>query len=205
MNLKKLIDITSQFYENFIKIAKTSKARYFLYFFSFLESIVIPLPTDPLLIACVLANTKKWIKICFFTTISSVLGGILGWYLGSLAGSHLNDLISLIPSFIKSDNLIAKFNLVSQKFNQVGVLLILIGAFTPLPFKIISILSGFFSFEIISFIFLAFIGRSSRFFIIGCMTKYRKNYKIFLSLLSLLLFLIFFAYVMLNFDWKYFE
>ena len=203
MNLKKLFNLTNHFYKSFIKIAKTSKARNFLYCFSFFESIVIPLPTDPLLIACVLANTKKWIKICFFTTITSVLGGVIGWYLGSLAGSHLNDLISLIPNFIKSDNLIFKINLVSQKFNEVGVLLVLIGAFTPLPFKIISILSGFFSFELITFIFLAFIGRSSRFFIIGSMTKYRKNYKIFLSLLSLLLFLIFFAYIMLNFDWNY--
>ncbi len=63
--------------------ADSRMARLSLYLFSFFESIIIPIPTDPLLAGCVLARKDKWLEIALFTAASSVIGGAVGWYLGA--------------------------------------------------------------------------------------------------------------------------
>ena len=49
----------------------------FLYIFSALESIIIPVPVDPYLAACVLARSKDWVRISLFTALASVMGGAI--------------------------------------------------------------------------------------------------------------------------------
>ena len=66
--------------------AGSRKARMGLYFFSALESIIIPIPTDPLMAACVYATPKRWWQIAFLTASYSVLGGLIGWGIGWFFG-----------------------------------------------------------------------------------------------------------------------
>ncbi len=195
----KLIHHFKSFYNNFIRIAETSKSRIFLYLFSFFESIIIPIPTDPLMIACILAKPKKWLKICFYTSIFSVFGGICGWFIGFIVGDQIIDIIKILPEFLKTENLVSKFDKVSAKFNELGIILVLIGAFTPLPFKVIAVSSGLFGYGLLNFVFFSLIGRSLRFFIIGSMTRHRKDYKKVIFLLSIFLFFILFSYIILNY------
>ena len=79
---------------NFIKQNANSRhARLGLYFFSVLESVVIPVPTDPLLAACVYATPKKWWQIAMITAIYSVIGGVIGWIIGWFFGDFVNFLL----------------------------------------------------------------------------------------------------------------
>ncbi len=65
-----------------ISLAGTKTAQKLLYFLSFLESVIFPLPIDPLLCACVVAKPKKVLQLATLTLFFSVAGGVLGWLIG---------------------------------------------------------------------------------------------------------------------------
>ena len=73
--------------------ANSREARIGLYFFSALESIIIPIPTDPLMAACVYAAPKRWWKIAILTASCSVLGGLIGWGIGWFFGDFISFLL----------------------------------------------------------------------------------------------------------------
>ena len=75
--------------------AGTLKARLGLYFLTALESILFPIPIDPLLAACVFARSDKWISIAVLTTFWSVVGGGIGWYLGFAMQGFVSDMLQL--------------------------------------------------------------------------------------------------------------
>ena len=70
--------------------ANSREARMGLYFFSALESIIIPIPTDPLMAACIYAAPKRWWQIAFLTASFSVLGGLIGWGVGWFFGDFIS-------------------------------------------------------------------------------------------------------------------
>ena len=65
-----------------IKISDNKKSLNFLAIFSFLESIIIPIPPDVFLIPITLTKRYKWFYLGIFTTFFSILGGILGYIIG---------------------------------------------------------------------------------------------------------------------------
>ena len=65
-----------------IRVAATRLAVLGLYIFAALESIIIPIPADPLLVATVLAQPKRWRQLALGCTLASVIGGVVGWALG---------------------------------------------------------------------------------------------------------------------------
>ena len=139
-------------------------ARLSLYLFSFFESIIIPIPTDPLLAGCVLARKDKWLEIALFTAASSVIGGAVGWYLGAYLTSFVSDMLQYLPHQIASE---AKFFAVSDAFNRLGIVLVLIGAFTPLPYKLFTITAGAFQLNFATFLLVSLLSRSARFFLVA--------------------------------------
>lgn len=163
--------------------ASTQRARWGLYFYSALESIILPVPTDPLLAACVYAAPKRWWKIAIWTAIYSVLGGLIGWGLGWFMG----DLVSFM---LQNDSIpflsARKFEAVSNGFSEHGLLLVLLGAFTPLPFKLVTITAGLFQFGVLPFIISALIGRSVRFLLIAGLIKHHQNPKILILISSII-------------------
>lgn len=175
--------------------ADSQMARLSLYLFSFFESIIIPIPTDPLLAGCVLARKDKWLEIALFTAASSVIGGAVGWYLGAYLTSFVSDMLQYLPHQIASE---AKFSAVSDAFNRLGIVLVLIGAFTPLPYKVIAISAGLFGYGLLPFILCSVIGRTARFCIIANMTAQYQNPKKVIMLGSLLLALIAVGFFMLG-------
>ena len=126
-----------------LKHADSPMARGGLYMFSFLESIIIPLPTDPILMGCVIAARHKWLSICLFTALASVAGGAVGWILGAYLAPFVSDMLQLLPHQIASEE---KFTSVSEAFNSIGIILVLSGPLTPLPYKVIAISAGLFGF-----------------------------------------------------------
>ena len=158
--------LNSTFLEKLIEQSKSLFARILLYFLSFIEAIFFPIPVDPLLAILVLNNKEKYIKLTLFCTLASVAGGLVGWFLGYILGNEIEIIFSLIPGINMES-----FNDVEIAFNNHGNLIIFLGAFTPLPFKIISVTSGVFQVNILLFFIMSLIGRGLRFFIISFVVK----------------------------------
>ena len=154
-----------------IEKAKLNAAKPFadkvLGFISLIESIIFPIPVDPFLAGLTLAVPKKAFKFALFCTIGSVIGGLIGWVLGYFIGPSIENILLNIPWFTE-----AKFNAVKSAFNENGMLIIFLGAFTPLPYKIITITSGMAGTNIIGFILISLLGRGIRFFIVAYFTKF---------------------------------
>ena len=154
-----------------IEKAKTNAvkplAEKVLGFISMIESIIFPLPVDPFLAALTLAVPRKAFRFTFICTIGSVIGGIIGWFLGYLIGPSIENLFLYFPWFTEE-----KFNAVKFAYKENGMLIIFLGAFTPLPYKIITITSGIAEVNIITFVLMSILGRGIRFFIVAYLVKF---------------------------------
>ena len=163
LNVKTNIDLLI---EKAKQNAAKSIAEKIVGFISLIESIIFPIPVDPFLAGLTLAAPKKAFKFALFCTIGSVIGGVVGWLLGYFIGPSIENVLLNIPWFTNE-----KFNAVKSAYNENGMLIIFLGAFTPLPYKIITITSGMAGINVIGFILMSLIGRGIRFFIVAYLTK----------------------------------
>ncbi len=156
---------------NLIKKAKMNAVKPLadkvLGFISMIESIIFPLPVDPFLAGLTFAVPSKAFRFAFICTIGSVVGGVIGWLLGYLIGPSIEDLFLYFPWFTEE-----KFNAVKFAYKDNGMLIIFLGAFTPLPYKIITITSGIAEVNIFAFILMSILGRGTRFFIVAYLVKF---------------------------------
>ena len=136
-------------------------------FISMIESIIFPLPVDPFLAGLTLAVPSKAFRFALICTIGSVIGGVIGWLLGYLIGPSIENLFLYFPWFTEE-----KFNAVKFAYKENGMLIIFLGAFTPLPYKIITITSGIAEVNIIAFVLMSIFGRGIRFFIVAYLVKF---------------------------------
>lgn len=175
------MSVFTRAYHRAMATAGTQFARVFLYVFSFFESIIIPIPTDPLLGACVLAKPEKWKQIAVLCALWSVAGGAFGWYLGAFSTDYVLALIDQLPHAVMNEE---KFAAVAEAFQKLGLPLVLIGAFTPLPFKVIAISAGLFGYPLVPFIMVATIGRIARFLLVAAMVRYHRNGRLLTALIT---------------------
>ena len=138
-----------------------------LAFISLIESIIFPIPVDPLLAGLTLAAPQKAFRFALVCTAGSVVGGVIGWLLGFFMGPSIESIFLQIPWFTEE-----KFSAVQNAYKENGMLLIFLGAFTPLPYKIITITSGVASINIFVFILMSIVGRGIRFFIVAYLVKF---------------------------------
>ena len=136
-------------------------------FISLLESIIFPIPVDPFLAGLTLAAPKKALKFALFCTLGSLIGGVVGWFLGYFVGPSIENILLNIPWFTDE-----KFMSVKSAYNENGMLIIFLGAFTPLPYKIITITSGMAGINIFGFVLMSLLGRGIRFFMVAYLTKF---------------------------------
>ena len=156
---------------NLIEKAKISAnqpiAEKILGLISAIESIFFPIPVDPFLGALTLAAPQKFIRFAVICTIFSVLGGLIGWLIGYLIGPSIENFLVHIPWFSEE-----KFTAVKSAYKNNGMLIIFLGAFTPLPYKIITLTSGIAEVNIFAFLIMSILGRGIRFFIVAFLVKY---------------------------------
>ena len=149
-----LLNKTSQFTE--------SKIAYpFIFILCFTESIIFPFPQEIFMIPMMASNKERIFKIAGFALLGSLLGAIvaylIGLYLFESIGRYILDLYNLNESFLNFSDQVANY----------GFIYVFIGGFTPVPFKLLTITSGFVHFNIIYFIIISILTRGSRFFIIA--------------------------------------
>lgn len=124
---------------------------------AFTESIVFPIPPDPLLIGMSFLNPNAALLFAAVTTIASVAGAVVGRWLGKRLGRPILD------RFISAD----KVDKVEAMFIRYGAWAILIAAITPIPYKVFAITAGVMHMPQTPFIIASLIGRGARMFLIG--------------------------------------
>lgn len=151
---RKLYDWTSHW-------AKTKRAPYALFGIAFAESSFFPIPPDVLLIAMVIKDKKKWFRNAFICTLGSVLGALLGYLIGwsfyEAIGKPIVDMYHMQ----------AAVDIIERKFSENAFLTIFTAAFTPIPYKAITISAGLFKISLSVLVFASIVGRAGRFFLVA--------------------------------------
>jgi membrane protein YqaA with SNARE-associated domain len=143
---------------------------------SFAESSFFPIPPDVLLVPMALANPKRAWLLAGLCTIASVTGGLLGYAIGAL----LYDTIGqwLISLYGGGDDVEA----FRRAYAEWGGLVILIKGLTPIPYKIVTIASGFTGYNLLWFTILSLITRAGRFFLMALLLqRYGEPVRIFIE------------------------
>jgi membrane protein YqaA with SNARE-associated domain len=162
----------------------------------FLESIVFPFPQEVFMIPMMASDRDRIFKIAWFALLGSLLGAIaayfIGMYLFESIGMYILNLYGLYETFTNFSNQVSEY----------GFLYVFVGGFTPVPFKIVTLSSGFIGINFLIFIAASIISRSIRFFLIGyiiwkfgedIMKSFEKRLNTYL-----ILFLIFISFIIIS-------
>jgi len=143
------------------KFTKSRLAYPFIFVLCFLESIVFPFPQEVFMIPMMASDRDRIFKIAWFALLGSLFGAIaayfIGMYLFESIGMYILNLYDLNEAFSNFSDQVSEF----------GFIYVFIGGFTPVPFKIVTLSSGFIGINFLIFITASIISRSVRFFLIG--------------------------------------
>ena len=152
-------------YNKTIQLAGNKNSKFFLGGISFIESFIFPIPPDVIIIPMTIARPSKWMKIALIATIGSVLGAILGYFIGYIFFNEIG--IKIFELYGVDNASFLKDKVASEGGVIAWMTLLAIAGFTPVPFKLLTITSGFVHFNIFYFIVVAFLTRGLRFFLIA--------------------------------------
>ena len=144
-------------------------ANFALAFVSFIESSFFPIPPDVMIIPMVIAKKQHFIKIALIATIFSVLGGLFGYLIGYIFFNEIGFKIFQLYGYENVYVLKEMFSTKEGMFSWFGLLFV--AGFTPLPFKILTITSGFIHYNIFVFILTCVFTRGLRFLLVAFLTN----------------------------------
>jgi membrane protein YqaA with SNARE-associated domain len=159
--LKAPLKFLRRLYDWTIHWAKTPKAPVALFSIAFIESSFFPIPPDVLLIAMTMAQPKKWLRYATICTIGSVSGAFLGYLIGWSLYASVGKMI------VDTYHLQNVMELVGRKYQENAFLTVFTAAFTPIPYKVITIAAGLFKIPLMTLAVASLIGRAGRFFLVA--------------------------------------
>lgn len=132
-----------------------------LFWVSFIESSIFPIPPDVMLMPMVLANRLKAWTYASIATVGSVLGGVAGY----LIGLFLFDLVGrfVLEVYGYAD----KFEHFANQYNEYGALIVFFFGVTPFPYKVITIASGVTELNLLVFVIASVLSRGLRFYLVS--------------------------------------
>ena len=152
-------------YQKCLDFAGHKSSKYYLAIVSFIESSFFPIPPDIMVIPMVISKKSDFLKIFLIATIFSVLGGIFGYLIGAL----FFDIGMQIMIFYGYEDQVKylKDSLTQGNGFYTWLGILFLAGFTPLPYKVFTIVSGLISFNLMVFILISIISRGLRFFIVS--------------------------------------
>ena len=148
-------------YDWCIAAAYKPYAKWLMGSVSFVESSFFPVPPDVMLIPMSLARPDKAYSYAWLCTWTSVLGGVMGYAIGALLYDSVG--MWLIGLYGYGD----KVEAFREAYNKWGALIILLKGLTPIPYKIVTITSGFTGYNLLLFVVLSILTRGARFFFLA--------------------------------------
>ena len=134
---------------------------------SCIEAIFFPIPPDVLLIALVLGARERWFKLALVCTSASVLGGLVGYWVGAVLWSSLAEsFYQWVPGFTE-----AKFEKIQGLYQSYDFWVVFTAGFTPIPFKVITVSAGACAINLPIFIIASLVSRGARFFLVAWLLK----------------------------------
>ena len=152
-------------YKKCLNLAAHKSSKYYLAAVSFIESSFFPIPPDVMVVPMVISKKNDFFKIFLITTIFSVLGGILAYFIGAFFYEFGMEVMTFYG--YEKKLIILKNNLINSEGFYAWLGILFLAGFTPLPYKVFTIASGLIGFNIIIFILISFISRGLRFFIVS--------------------------------------
>ena len=152
-------------YKKCLDLAGHQSSKYYLAIVSFIESSFFPIPPDVMVIPMVISKKNDFFKIFLITTIFSVMGGILGY----LIGTFFFEFGTQIMSFYGYEDKLSKIkeSLLNSDGFYAWLGILFLAGFTPLPYKVFTIASGLINFNFLIFVLISLISRGLRFFIVS--------------------------------------
>ena len=152
-------------YNKTIKLAGHKKSKSILGFISFIESFIFPIPPDVLIIPMTIARKQEWLRIGLIATLGSLLGACLGYLIGYVFFNEIG--LRIFEIYGVDDASFLKDKVSSEGGVIAWITLLAIAGFSPVPFKLLTITSGFIHFNLFYFVIICLITRGSRFFLIA--------------------------------------
>ncbi len=153
-------------YERAMRWARHRHAPWYLGGMSFAESSFFPIPPDVMLAPMCLAQPSNAWRFATITTLTSVLGGIMGYFIGAYG-------FTLIEPWLQGqDRYWAAYQQAIDFFNQWGVLAVFIAGFSPIPYKVFTIAAGVLSMALLPFTLASLVGRGARFFLVAGLMRW---------------------------------
>ena len=169
------MDIFKKLYNWVLNLSNNKNSNYSISLLSLSESFFFPIPPDVLLIPLCLGNRKKALYFAFLCSISSIIGGIIGYFIGKtlwwyIPGVEYSSMANLFFDYVPgltNDS----FNHIKSLYDTWDFWIVFTAGFTPIPFKLITISSGTFNINFTMFVVASIISRSARFFLIAFLIR----------------------------------
>lgn len=153
-------------YIRVLKWAEHKNAEAVLAVLTFFEAIFFPIPPDVMLAPMSLSRPDKAWWFATLTTVTSIFGGVVGFYLGWFAFDSYFEPLLIELGY---EN---KLSHITQWFNQYGIWVVLISGFSPIPYKFFTLTAGALNMAIVPFIVTSFIGRAARFYLVAGLMRW---------------------------------
>ncbi len=154
-------------------VEKALKSRFsliILCLWSYTEAFIFPIPPDPFLITLILVNRNRFLLYISLCAIFSILGGITGYYIGFVfweeIGIHITEYLALTTHV----------NDFKELYNTNGSLAVFVAGVSPIPYKLVTLLSGISGMNFLYFCVFSILSRGLRFFLVGLLVYYFGNW-----------------------------
>jgi membrane protein YqaA with SNARE-associated domain len=155
------LDMNNSLYSRVRSLAEGPHAERALAAVAFAESSFFPIPPDVLLAPMALANPRRAWRYALIATVASVVGGMLGYAIGALLYGTIGQWLINLYGYG------AKMEALKQTYAQWGWLVILVKGATPIPYKLVTIVSGLLGYNFPLFVALSAVTRGVRFFLVA--------------------------------------
>lgn len=175
-------------YDWTIRLADHPRSLWALGAVSFVESSFFPIPPDVLMIPMIIARPSRAWLIATIALVTSVLGGLFGYYIGWAMWDSVGR--PILEFYGKAE----AAGIFAERFNAYGAWAVLIAGVTPFPFKVITIVSGWTGLSLPVFVISAIVARGLRFFVVaGLLWKFGPPIRDFIERRLGLMFTLFVA------------
>lgn len=154
------MNLFGSIYDKVIEWSKHRYAAFWLSFVSFIEAIFFPIPPDVMLIPMAMSKPQNATKYAIYTTIASVLGGIIGYGIGYFAFDWVKEIIA-------NWGMQANFDKAMSWFETWGVAVVFLAGFSPIPYKVFTVCAGVMQMAFFPFVITSAISRFARFILVA--------------------------------------
>jgi membrane protein YqaA with SNARE-associated domain len=152
----------SALYDRVMQWSRHRHAPRYLAALSFAESSFFPIPPDVMLAPMVLAKPNRAWSLALLTTAASVVGGLLGYFIGLFS-------FDLIEPLLHGAGYYPKYLQAQEWFDRWGFWAVFLAGFSPIPYKVFTITAGVISMALAPFVLASMVGRGARFFLVAAL------------------------------------